>query len=114
MTAVSSKAGSEPEKNNSKKEKFSPPTKIVIRRLPPSMTKDEFEEQVSPIPDHDYLRCFVKMINVSIVLTPHFASDFHTGSAQGGAIETMCLAQVCHVPHLQPGAPSAFLCFHKN
>ena len=57
MTAVSSKAGSEPEKNNSKKEKFSPPTKIVIRRLPPSMTKDEFEDQVSPIPDHDYLRC---------------------------------------------------------
>ena len=29
MTAVSSKAGSEPEKNNSKKEKFSPPTKIT-------------------------------------------------------------------------------------
>ena len=56
MTAVSSKAGSEPEKNNSKKEKFSPPTKVVIRRLPPSMTKDEFEDQVSPIPDHDYLR----------------------------------------------------------
>ena len=59
MTAVSSKAGSEPEKNSSKKEKFSPPTKVVIRRLPPSMTKEEFEDQVSPIPDHDYLR-FVK------------------------------------------------------
>ena len=62
MTAVSSKAGSEPEKNTSKKEKFSPPTKVVIRRLPPSMTKEEFEDQVSPIPYHDYLRWF-KMLN---------------------------------------------------
>ena len=70
MTAVSSKAGSEPEKNNSKKEKFSPPTKIVIRRLPPSMTKDEFEDQVSPIPDHDYLRCLSSNKYLLIVLTP--------------------------------------------
>lgn len=55
MTAISSsKSGSETEK--SKKEKYTAPTRVVIRRLPPTMTKDEFEEQISPIPDHDNLR----------------------------------------------------------
>uniref|UniRef100_A0A0C9PZX1 UPF3A protein n=1 Tax=Fopius arisanus TaxID=64838 RepID=A0A0C9PZX1_9HYME len=34
-------------------------TKVVIRRLPPSMTQDQFIEQVSPLPEHDYLH-FVK------------------------------------------------------
>ncbi|XP_063992966.1 regulator of nonsense transcripts 3A isoform X2 [Diachasmimorpha longicaudata] len=32
---------------------------VVIRRLPPSMTQTQFIEQVSPLPDHDYLH-FVK------------------------------------------------------
>ena len=27
-----------------------------LRRLPPTMTREEFEEQVSPIPEHDNLR----------------------------------------------------------
>lgn len=31
--------------------------KLVIRRLPPSMSEDEFLRQVSPLPDHDYF-CF--------------------------------------------------------
>ncbi|XP_076282245.1 UPF3 regulator of nonsense mediated mRNA decay [Lasioglossum baleicum] len=44
---------------DSKKEKCRPMTKVVIRRLPPSMTQDQFLEQVSPLPEHDYL-CFVK------------------------------------------------------
>ena len=32
-----------------------PPTKVVVRRLPPTMTRDQFVECVSPLPDHDYL-----------------------------------------------------------
>ncbi|XP_015438488.1 PREDICTED: regulator of nonsense transcripts 3A [Dufourea novaeangliae] len=44
---------------DSKKEKCRPMTKVVIRRLPPSMTQDQFLEQVAPLPEHDYL-CFVK------------------------------------------------------
>ncbi|XP_076685709.1 UPF3 regulator of nonsense mediated mRNA decay isoform X2 [Andrena cerasifolii] len=44
---------------DSKKEKCRPMTKVVIRRLPPSMTQDQFLEQVSPLPEHDYLY-FVK------------------------------------------------------
>lgn len=31
-----------------------PFTKIVLRRLPPTMTEESFMEQVSPIPEHDY------------------------------------------------------------
>lgn len=44
---------------DSKKEKCRPMTKVVIRRLPPTMTQDQFLEQVSPLPEHDYLY-FVK------------------------------------------------------
>ncbi|KAG8176497.1 hypothetical protein JTE90_024925 [Oedothorax gibbosus] len=29
-------------------------TKVVIRRLPPTMTEEQFVEQISPFPDHDY------------------------------------------------------------
>lgn len=32
-----------------------PPSKVVIRRLPPTMTKTHFMEHVSPMPDYDYL-----------------------------------------------------------
>lgn len=39
----------------SKKEKASAPsTKVVVRRLPPTMTEEEFLEAVSPLPEHDY------------------------------------------------------------
>lgn len=31
---------------------------IVIRRLPPSLTKEELEEQLQPLPDVDYLEFF--------------------------------------------------------
>ncbi|XP_048489383.1 regulator of nonsense transcripts 3B isoform X1 [Plutella xylostella] len=31
-----------------------PLTKIIMRRLPPTMTEESFLEQVSPIPDHDH------------------------------------------------------------
>ncbi|XP_055700869.1 regulator of nonsense transcripts 3B-like [Phlebotomus papatasi] len=37
-----------------KKDKQKPLTKVVIRRLPPTMTEEMFREQINPIPDHDY------------------------------------------------------------
>ncbi|XP_066603707.1 regulator of nonsense transcripts 3A-like isoform X2 [Prorops nasuta] len=40
---------------DNKKEKCRPMTKVVIRRLPPTMTQEQFLEQVSPLPEHDYL-----------------------------------------------------------
>ena len=61
MTAISSKPpDSEKKREKEKKEKNVAPTKIVVRRLPPSMTEEEFLNQVSPLPDHDYIRfiCF--------------------------------------------------------
>ncbi|CAK1540088.1 unnamed protein product [Leptosia nina] len=42
-------------KNKDKKAKpHRPLTKIILRRLPSSMTEEAFLEQVSPIPEHDY------------------------------------------------------------
>lgn len=46
---------SSPDSMTSKERKERPFTKAVIRRLPPSMTKDIFLEQVSPLPDYDYM-----------------------------------------------------------
>ncbi|XP_030754632.1 regulator of nonsense transcripts 3B-like [Sitophilus oryzae] len=43
----------EAEKRPEKKEK--PLTKVVIRRLPPTMTQEQFLNQVSPVPDYNYL-----------------------------------------------------------
>ncbi|XP_014259797.1 regulator of nonsense transcripts 3A isoform X2 [Cimex lectularius] len=49
----------EAEKNNENGKKRAkedkPPTKIVIRRLPPTMTEENFIEQISPIPPFDYM-----------------------------------------------------------
>ncbi|XP_053179709.1 regulator of nonsense transcripts 3B [Scomber japonicus] len=46
------------EKTEKSKEKKEAMTKIVIRRLPPSLTKEELEEQLQPLPDLDYLEFF--------------------------------------------------------
>lgn len=41
------------QKHTEKKEK--PLTKVIIRRLPPTMDQSLFLEQVSPVPDYDYI-----------------------------------------------------------
>ncbi|XP_029368321.1 regulator of nonsense transcripts 3B [Echeneis naucrates] len=46
------------EKTEKSKEKKETMTKIVIRRLPPSLTKEELEEQLQPLPDLDYMEFF--------------------------------------------------------
>ncbi|XP_075973709.1 uncharacterized protein LOC142974987 [Anticarsia gemmatalis] len=67
-------------KNKDKKTKTQRPlTKIILRRLPPTMTEEAFLEQVSPIPDHDhfyfakpdpslgnnlYSRAYINFVNV--------------------------------------------------
>ncbi|CAL8263778.1 unnamed protein product [Lota lota] len=48
----------EGEKIEKLKEKREAMTKIVIRRLPPSLTKEELEEQLQPLPELDYLEFF--------------------------------------------------------
>ncbi|XP_074863817.1 regulator of nonsense transcripts 3B [Carettochelys insculpta] len=45
----------EPERPKDKKETLS---KVVIRRLPPSLTKEQLEEHLQPLPDHDYFEFF--------------------------------------------------------
>ncbi|XP_041974767.1 regulator of nonsense transcripts 3B [Aricia agestis] len=67
-------------KNKDKKGKtLRPLTKIIVRRLPPTMTEEAFLEQVSPIPEHDhfyfakpdlslgnnvYARAYINFVNV--------------------------------------------------
>uniref|UniRef100_A0A8C7X1A6 UPF3B regulator of nonsense mediated mRNA decay n=1 Tax=Oryzias sinensis TaxID=183150 RepID=A0A8C7X1A6_9TELE len=46
------------EKTEKCKEKKEAMTKIVIRRLPPTLTKEELEEQLQPLPEVDYLEFF--------------------------------------------------------
>ncbi|XP_018549751.1 regulator of nonsense transcripts 3B [Lates calcarifer] len=46
------------EKTEKSKEKKEAMTKIVIRRLPPSLTKEELEEQLQPLPELDYMEFF--------------------------------------------------------
>lgn len=53
-----------------KKEKREALTKVVIRRLPPSLTKDQLEEQLSPLPEHDYFEFF----STNSSLFPHIFS----------------------------------------
>ncbi|XP_065369206.1 regulator of nonsense transcripts 3B [Calliphora vicina] len=36
------------------RDKAKPPTKIVMRHLPPTMTEEEFLKQIDPLPDHDF------------------------------------------------------------
>lgn len=31
---------------------------VVIRRLPPSLTKEQLEEHLQPLPEHDYFEFF--------------------------------------------------------
>ncbi|XP_072292270.1 regulator of nonsense transcripts 3B isoform X2 [Eucyclogobius newberryi] len=46
------------EKSEKSKEKRETMTKIIIRRLPPTITKEELEEQLQPLPEMDYMEFF--------------------------------------------------------
>ncbi|XP_032467548.1 regulator of nonsense transcripts 3A isoform X3 [Phocoena sinus] len=45
-------------------------SKVVIRRLPPSLTKEQLEQQLHPLPAHDYLGLFT----ADLSLYPHLYS----------------------------------------
>ncbi|XP_043561015.1 regulator of nonsense transcripts 3B [Chiloscyllium plagiosum] len=53
-----------------KKEKKEVLTKVVIRRLPPTLTKEQLEEQLAPLPEHDYFEFF----STNSSLFPHVFS----------------------------------------
>ncbi|KAG8448259.1 hypothetical protein GDO86_015376 [Hymenochirus boettgeri] len=50
--------GEEGEKLERLKEKKEVMSKVVIRRLPPSLTREQLEEHLQPLPDHDYFEFF--------------------------------------------------------
>jgi len=51
--SLSKKRNVSKENKDPNKPKEKPPSKVVIRRLPPTMTEDMFLEQISPIPEND-------------------------------------------------------------
>ncbi|KAH0630865.1 hypothetical protein JD844_004175 [Phrynosoma platyrhinos] len=52
------KAGGEPDRLERPKDKKETLSKVVIRRLPPSLTKEQLEEHLQPLPEHDYFEFF--------------------------------------------------------
>lgn len=45
---------------------------IVIRRLPPSLTKEELEEQLQPLPDLDYIEFFSNDTRSDLIVVQTF------------------------------------------
>lgn len=56
MTAATGKPPEAEKKGKDKEKKDLPPCKVVVRRLPPTMAVEQFLDQVSPVPEHDYFR----------------------------------------------------------
>nr|XP_005299007.1 regulator of nonsense transcripts 3B [Chrysemys picta bellii] len=52
------RGGGEPERLERPKDKKETLSKVVIRRLPPSLTKEQLEEHLQPLPEHDYFEFF--------------------------------------------------------
>nr|XP_035151002.2 regulator of nonsense transcripts 3A isoform X7 [Callithrix jacchus] len=53
-----------------REEKRTALSKVVIRRLPPGLTKEQLEEQLHPLPAHDYFEFFA----ADLSLYPHLYS----------------------------------------
>uniref|UniRef100_A0A8D0HBK0 UPF3B regulator of nonsense mediated mRNA decay n=1 Tax=Sphenodon punctatus TaxID=8508 RepID=A0A8D0HBK0_SPHPU len=56
--APDAKGGGEADKPDRPKDKKETLSKVVIRRLPPSLTKEQLEEHLQPLPEHDYFEFF--------------------------------------------------------
>ncbi|XP_049858068.1 trichohyalin-like isoform X1 [Schistocerca gregaria] len=78
------------DKQKEKKDRVRPPTKVVVRRLPPTMTLDVFVDLVSPLPEHDFIyfvpadmslgsnafsRVYINFVNMADLLTFHEQFD---------------------------------------
>ncbi|XP_052026535.1 regulator of nonsense transcripts 3B isoform X3 [Apodemus sylvaticus] len=55
VTAEGAKGDDRQDRNRDKKEALS---KVVIRRLPPTLTKEQLQEHLQPMPEHDYFEFF--------------------------------------------------------
>ncbi|XP_053130022.1 regulator of nonsense transcripts 3B isoform X3 [Hemicordylus capensis] len=58
LAGADAKGGGEPDRLERPKDKKETLSKVVIRRLPPSLTKEQLEEHLQPLPDHDYFEFF--------------------------------------------------------
>ncbi|XP_061454075.1 regulator of nonsense transcripts 3B isoform X2 [Rhineura floridana] len=58
VVGADAKGGGEPDRLERPKDKKETLSKVVIRRLPPSLTKEQLEEHLQPLPEHDYFEFF--------------------------------------------------------
>ncbi|NWX97296.1 REN3B protein, partial [Nothoprocta ornata] len=56
--ATDGRGGGEADRLERPKDKKETLSKVVIRRLPPSLTKEQLEEHLQPLPEHDYFEFF--------------------------------------------------------
>nr|XP_034792986.1 regulator of nonsense transcripts 3A isoform X2 [Pan paniscus] len=69
-TAPTSSSGCGGGAGKPREEKRTALSKVVIRRLPPGLTKEQLEEQLRPLPAHDYFEFFA----ADLSLYPHLYS----------------------------------------
>ncbi|XP_004614511.1 regulator of nonsense transcripts 3B isoform X2 [Sorex araneus] len=58
VAGASADCGKGDDKQDRSKEKKEALSKVVIRRLPPTLTKEQLLEHLQPLPDHDYFEFF--------------------------------------------------------
>ncbi|XP_055981754.1 regulator of nonsense transcripts 3B isoform X2 [Sorex fumeus] len=58
IAGASADCGKGDDKQDRSKEKKEALSKVVIRRLPPTLTKEQLLEHLQPLPDHDYFEFF--------------------------------------------------------
>uniref|UniRef100_A0A8C3W5S7 UPF3A regulator of nonsense mediated mRNA decay n=1 Tax=Catagonus wagneri TaxID=51154 RepID=A0A8C3W5S7_9CETA len=67
---LASSSGSGGNGGQPREEKRTVLSKVVVRRLPPSLTREQLEEQLQPLPAHDYFEFFT----ADLSLYPHLYS----------------------------------------
>uniref|UniRef100_I3LNG6 UPF3A regulator of nonsense mediated mRNA decay n=1 Tax=Sus scrofa TaxID=9823 RepID=I3LNG6_PIG len=69
-TPLAPSSGSGGNGGKPREEKRTVLSKVVVRRLPPSLTREQLEEQLQPLPAHDYFEFFT----ADLSLYPHLYS----------------------------------------
>ncbi|KAK2118617.1 regulator of nonsense transcription [Saguinus oedipus] len=67
-----------------REEKRTALSKVVIRRLPPGLTKEQLEEQLHPLPAHDYFEFFAADLRRARVVRPEVGEEGGAGALRAG------------------------------
>nr|CAG4636934.1 EOG090X04G9 [Ceriodaphnia reticulata] len=119
-TATKKKVSTKDKEKTKSREK--PPSKVIIRRLPPTMTEEVFLEQISPLPENDFFsfvkgeqhfgvptfsRAYINFLNLEEIFTFQDKFDGYVFLDQKGTEYPAVVefAPYQRIPrHLEPGA----------